>query len=467
MSQAGSLPLAEAAATSVTGCMIGLIWSKRLWGTSMPEGAKPPQQLFVSASPDDLLLRLLAVRSQTRALAAPLSDGDATAQSMPDASPAKWHLAHTTWFFEAFVLEPSVAGYQCFDPKFAYLFNSYYESMGERYERPNRGLLTRPSLADILAYRSHVDAALAKLSGDQIADLYDLLELGLHHEQQHQELLLTDLLHLFAQNPLEPAYAETPEKPADTDVAVESIWCPVPTEAGTVVIGAPEDGFAFDCERPRHAKLIAPCEIASRPVTNKDYLAFIEADGYSDPHYWLSDGWATVSRDRWDAPLYWRRERDGGWSQMTLFGRQPVDLNAPVCHISYYEADAYARFRGCRLPREEEWEAFAQSYRGSGHKNLLGPAFEGVQPVPRSDTPAGLFGGVWEWTSSAYLAYPGFKPLEGAPGEYNGKFMSGQFVLKGGSCATPEDHIRGSYRNFFYPHQRWQFMGLRLARDCF
>ena len=394
-----------------------------------------------------------SVRALSLALAAPLSDADATAQSMDDASPAKWHLAHTTWFFETFVLR-DLPGYEAFDPAYAYLFNSYYEAEGPRHARPKRGLLTRPSLDEIRAYRAHVDAALAcpSLTPERRA----LMELGCHHEQQHQELLLTDILHLFAQNPLAPAYAPGRRPPAPMPDAIR--W--IEGAEGLAEIGHRGPGFAFDCEGPRHRVLLHPHALADRPVTAGEWIAFIEAGGYAEPRWWLADGWAWVQREAVEAPLYWRRDGEGGWLSFGLDGLHPVDRAAPVTHVSFYEADAYAAWAGARLPTEAEWESASVGLDPNGGNQL-----DGAGPVRPRPGDYGLFGGVWEWTGSAYRPYPGFRAAEGAVGEYNGKFMSGQFVLKGGSCATPRGHLRASYRNFFYPHQRWQFTGVRLARD--
>ena len=411
-----------------------------------------------------LLRRLRAVRAETLALADGLSDADATAQSMADASPAKWHLGHTSWFFEALVLEPGHPGYTLFDGRFAYLFNSYYDSVGPRQPRPQRGLLPRPPLADVIAYRRHVDAGLADLmtGGNCDEALLKTIELGLHHEQQHQELLLTDILHLFAQNPLRPAYRAA-EPLAAGGKAPDLAW--LPFDGGILPVGADtgdEDGFAFDCETPRHDALIRPFRLASRPVTNGEWMAFIADGGYADPLLWLSDGWATVQAEGWFAPLYWE-DRDGDWWTMTLKGPQPVDADAPVTHVSLFEADAFARWAGKRLPTEFEWEAAARSQPVTGNfanSGRLRPA-----PAQGHDGLQQMFGDVWEWTASAYAPYPGFAATDGSGGEYNGKFMSGQNVLRGGSCATPDGHARATYRNFFYPHQRWQFTGLRLAED--
>jgi len=404
------------------------------------------------------------VRDTTRALAAGLSDADATVQSMPDASPAKWHLGHTTWFFEAVVLCPHADGYVPFDKAFHFLFNSYYEALGPRQPRPLRGMLTRPDLKTVQAYRDHVDGAMEALleSGEASEEVLELVELGLHHEQQHQELLLTDILHLFAQNPLHPEYKAPEPLAVEPAPPASAQWIGHP--GGTWKIGHAGDGFAFDCESPRHDALVRPFELASRPVTNAEWLQFMAGGGYADPLLWLSDGWATVQENAWAAPLYWE-ERDGEWWTMTLRGFQPVDAAAPVTHVSYYEADAYARWSGARLPTEFEWETVACDQPIAGNFAHTGR----LRPAPAPAEGAGhtqMFGDVWEWTASPYVAYPGFKPLQGAAEEYNGKFMSGQFVLRGGSCATPAGHVRATYRNFFYPHQRWQFTGLRLARDA-
>ncbi len=396
------------------------------------------------------------MRSLTERLVAPLSDADATAQSMEDASPAKWHLAHVTWFFETFLLRDHAAGYQLFDDRFAYLFNSYYEAEGQRHARPSRGMLTRPSLERVQAYRAHVDAAMTEFLGDLPDALAPLVELGLHHEQQHQELLLTDLLHLFSCNPLGPAAYPAPVM---ANVAPPPLdWSEGVT--GQQAIGHDGTGFAFDCEGPRHDVLLSAHALASRTVTNGEWCEFIADGGYRDPGHWLSDGWAWVQGEAVSAPLYWRQGKEG-WEQFTLAGWRRLDAHAPVTHVSLYEADAYASWAGARLPTEAEWEV-AASTNDPRRGNLLDDA-GAVGPV--ADEAASFFGNVWEWTGSAYRPYPGFKPAPGAVGEYNGKFMSGQFVLKGGSCATPRGHLRASYRNFFYPHQRWQFTGVRLARD--
>jgi ergothioneine biosynthesis protein EgtB len=402
------------------------------------------------------------VRSATLRLVDGLSDADLTPQSAEFASPGKWHLAHTTWFFEQFVLAAQGRGYRRFDERFSFLFNSYYNAVGARHERPRRGLLTRPALAEVLAYRAHVDHAMADFLGTRVdADVGALVELGLHHEQQHQELILTDLLHLFAQNPLRPAVR--PSAAADRSTPPAPLaW--VGFEGGNVEIGHPGHGFAFDLELPRHVVALRPFRLASRPVTNREWIAFMEAGGYADPALWLSDGWDTVQAQRWQAPLYWEGEGVQR-QQMTLAGLQPLALDAPVSHVSFFEADAYARWAGKRLPTEFEWEHAAAGLPVEG--NFVEE--DAWRPVSAASAAGGLrqmFGDVWEWTASPYVAYPGFRTAPGAVGEYNGKFMNGQYVLRGGSCASPRSHLRAGYRNFFQPGQRWQFSGLRLAEDA-
>ena len=379
---------------------------------------------------DALCERFTETRAATLALAASLSDADATVQSMPDASPAKWHLAHTTWFFETFVLRDFVAGYVAFDAAYAYLFNSYYDGEGDRHPRGQRGLLTRPSLDDIRNWRAHVDAAVLAAMTTLPDDARALVELGCQHEAQHQELLLTDLLHLFSHNPLAPAYRK-PAPRAKGRPARQWIEGP----HGIVEIGHDDSGFAFDCETPRHRVFLSPHAVASTLVTNGEWQAFIDAGGYHDPLLWLADGWTWVQSQAAGAPMYWRDDEVFG-----LNGLQPRDRDAPVAHISFYEADAFARWAGARLPTEAEWEASAADLDDA-------------------------FGTVWQWTASAFLPYPGFRPAPGAVGEYNGKFMSGQMVLRGSSHATPPWSARTSYRNFFPTTARWQFSGLRLARD--
>jgi ergothioneine biosynthesis protein EgtB len=404
-----------------------------------------------------LAARYGEVRRLSLDIAAPLSDADATLQPMPEASPAKWHLAHTTWFFETFVLRDHLPGYEIHDERYAYLFNSYYEGEGERHPRARRGMISRPSLDEIRAWRAAVDAALVAAIGALPAGL---IELGLNHEQQHQELMLMDLTATFAETPLHPALWEGPSAPPAA-LAPPLEW--VEGRRGLAEIGDKGDGFAFDCERPRHRILLHPHALADRPVTNAEWIGFIDAGGYADPLLWLSDGWAWAREHEIEAPLYWVRG-EAGWSRFGLDGLRPPGLAEPVCHISYYEADAYARWAGARLPTEAEWEAAAADLDPDSGNQLdaAGPA------RPRPAEGSGLrqmFGDVWEWTGSAFLPYPGFTPAIGAVGEYNGKFMCSQMVLRGGCCATPRGHVRASYRNFFYPHQRWMFSGLRLARD--
>jgi ergothioneine biosynthesis protein EgtB len=389
------------------------------------------------ANEDHLTRAYRETRARTEALAAALTDEDQCVQSMPDASPAKWHRAHTTWFFETFVAAPHIEGYRTFDPRFGFLFNSYYEAVGARHPRPARGLLTRPNAGEVSQYREAVDGALLGWIAGAPAEARGLVELGLQHEQQHQELLVTDILHAFAQSPLMPAaipgWVEPPGSAGPTR------W--ISLAGGIAPIGHRGDGFCFDNETPRHRTLLAPCEVASRLVRNGEYQEFIEAGGYRAATWWMSEGWDQVRAEGWEAPLYWRREEDDApFQQMTPGGLQVLEPDAPVRHISWYEADAYARWRGCRLPTEAELESAA---------GLL----------PEFDTH------VWQWTHSAYLPYPGFRAAPGAVGEYNGKFMINQMVLRGGSMATAGGHSRATYRNFFHPGKRWQFSGVRLARD--
>jgi ergothioneine biosynthesis protein EgtB len=406
---------------------------------------------------------LRAVRAASRRLGAPLSDADATVQSMPDASPAKWHLAHTTWFFETMILLPHLPGYRVFHESFNFLFNSYYETIGARHSRPRRGMITRPTLETIYTYREYVDAALETLlEMEPMVEIAELIELGCHHEQQHQELLLTDILHLFAQNPLRPAYK-------DANPVVLGASPSGPTgykafEGGVVKVGYDGPGFSFDSEGPRHREVIEPFRLADRAVTNREWLEFISEGGYQTPLLWLSEGWAKARAADWTGPLYWEERDDGYWT-MTLLGAQPIDPAEPVTHVSYFEADAFATWAGRRLPTEAEWEHAARDVSQAG--NFADSGY--LRPRPSSSSDVGLaqlFGDVWEWTRSAFSPYPRFRPAKGAVGEYNGKFMSGQLVLRGGSCVTPADHIRPSYRNFFPPDARWQFSGLRLAEDA-
>ena len=389
-----------------------------------------------------------AVRALSVALAAPLSDADATLQSMPDASPAKWHLAHTTWFFETFLLRDNAPGYRLFDARWPFLFNSYYESEGPRHPRAARGMLSRPTLGELLAWRTHVDEAMHTVLGRE--DLADFVALGLAHEQQHQELLLTDIKHALWGNPLGPAYCDPRSLGRADEASLD--WTNHP--GGIARIGHQSTDFAFDNEGPAHRVLLEPFALARRLVSNAEWAAFVADGGYSTPGLWLSDGWSWVQQEKITAPLYWREDES-----FTHAGWQPRDPSAPVTHISYFEADAYASWAGFRLPTEFEWEALAQ-----GDDPAAGNQLDTAGALAPSGS-AGLFGDCWQWTRSAYLPYPRFRTAQGAVGEYNGKFMNGQFVLRGASCATPRGSSRASYRNFFYPHQRWQFTGLRLAKD--
>jgi ergothioneine biosynthesis protein EgtB len=406
------------------------------------------------------------VRGATEALCEPLSAEDAALQSMPDASPAKWHLAHTTWFFETFVLA-SRPGYRPFHPAFEHLFNSYYRSVGDPFPRPRRGLLSRPSLDEVLAYRRHVDHGMQEwLTAGVPPAVAAIATLGLQHEQQHQELLLTDVKHLLAQNPLRPAYRPVSAASASAAARAADACRFVARPGGIAAIGHDGRGFAFDNEGPRHRRWLEPFALADRLVTNVEWLAFVGDDGYRRPELWLSDGFDAVEQFGWQAPLYW--ERDGSnWLHFTLDGMRPLDLDEPVCHVSFYEADAFARWAGARLPGEDEWEVAAADVAVAGNFVETGR----LQPTAvREPAPGGglrqLFGDAWEWTRSSYAPYPGYAPPAGALGEYNGKFMSGQLVLRGGSCLTPRDHVRATYRNFFPPGARWQAMGVRLARDA-
>ena len=418
----------------------------------------PPLGLVsVPSAGADVAIRYLSVRHRTVALAARLRPEDTVVQSMPDASPTKWHLAHTTWFFEQFILCRD-RRYVVANPEWHYVFNSYYQSVGPMHARSRRGLLTRPTLDEVFDYRHRVDdAIMALIAQGNDAALAELVELGVQHEQQHQELLLTDIKHAFAQNPLEPAFA--PDAPMPLSVIAPSLRY-VPYEEGVVKIGHEGDGFHFDNEGPRHRTYRQAGAIANRPVTNAEYRAFVHDGGYEEPTLWLSDGWATVQTEGWKRPLYWDPALE---SEFTLAGRRPIDPHAPVTHISYFEADAFARWAGARLPTEVEWETMAEDLPIQG--NLQDTDM--FQPRASSfEAPLGqMYGDVWEWTMSPYVSYPGFRPLAGALGEYNGKFMNGQWALRGGSCATPADHIRATYRNFFPPHARWQFSGIRLGND--
>jgi ergothioneine biosynthesis protein EgtB len=428
-------------------------------GRPVSHAVHPPSSAGAVAA---LAARYRAVRVRSRALAAPLSAEDAMVQSMPDASPSKWHLAHTTWFFERFVLARQ-PGYRPVDPRWDVLFNSYYQAAGPLHARSRRGVLARPPLDAVMAYRDAVDARIDQAfnAGDFDEEALQVLLLGTHHEQQHQELLLTDIKHALWSNPLRPAYRD--DLPQADGVATALRWTPF--DDAIVDIGAPRwpaaPAFAYDNESPRHRVLIGAHALAQRPVSNAEYRAFVDDGGYADPMLWLSDGWDLVQREQWTRPLYWEA---GNECEFTLAGLRAIAADAPVCHLSYFEADAFARWAGARLPTEFEWEQAGGTAPVEG--NLLDAGVLHPQAVASAHGVQQLFGDVWEWTGSAYTAYPGFRPMAGTLGEYNGKFMSGAFVLRGGSCATPRDHLRASYRNFFAPSARWQFAGLRLARDA-
>ena len=438
-------------------------------------------QTATPRAPASLIARYAAVRAASERICEPLETEDLVIQSMPDVSPAKWHLAHTSWFFETFLLVPHLPGYRRLREEYGYLFNSYYNAIGRQFSRPDRGLLSRPTVRDVFEYRRHVDEAMERLLAGRDeamrATIAPLVEVGLNHEQQHQELMLTDLKHVFSVNPLEPVYRTEPGAPPEA--AGKAGW--IAREEGLRSIGFEGEGYSFDNEGPRHRRFLEAFRMRTRPVTNGEYLEFLDDGGYDRPEHWLSDGWATVKERGWTAPLYWRRE-DGVWVHHTLAGTRPVRPEEPVCHVSLYEADAFARWAGARLPSEAEWETVAEDAPVEGNfvesdRLHPAPAFDagetsagasggpGDDDAAADESPRQLFGDVWEWTASAYSAYPGFRPPEGALGEYNAKFMSGQMVLRGGSCVTPATHIRATYRNFFPPDARWQFSGFRLAQD--
>ncbi|MGC4122196.1 MAG: ergothioneine biosynthesis protein EgtB [Myxococcales bacterium] len=432
-----------------------------------------PEPLRTVPSPHPLtgelgtsVLRLyLTVRAATEDLCKTLEPEDYVVQSMPEASPAKWHLGHTSWFFETFLLREHLRGYEPYDPSWAFLFNSYYEAAGPRIARASRGMLTRPTVEEVVAYRHHVDSRmedlLRKLDESRLSDLVPSILLGLHHEQQHQELLLTDLKHAFSLNPLEPAYRHLPA-PCE-GAAMPHAWAAFPE--GLRWLGYHGLGFSYDHERPRHRVFLEAYQLATRLVTNAEFQGFVEDGGYRRPELWLSEGWEQVQRHGWRAPLYWRDAGDGTWRTFTLGGARPLAPAEPVCHVSYYEADAFARWAKARLPTEAEWEIAANHLDVEGNfveSGRLHPCAAG----PGGEAIAQLFGDVWEWTASPYAPYPGFQPEPGAFGEYNGKFMVNQMVLRGGSCVSPRNHLRATYRNFFAPHSRWQFAGIRLAKDA-
>jgi formylglycine-generating enzyme required for sulfatase activity len=455
-------------------------------------------QTIEMADRDTLASRYSEVRGRSERLCEPLETEDFVVQSMDDVSPTKWHLAHTSWFFETFVLKPHLPAYQEVNPTYGFLFNSYYVQAGERHCRAQRGYISRPTVAEVFAYRRHVDEAMLALlgqaQGKAHAPIAQLTELGLHHEQQHQELMLTDIKHVLSVNPLRPAYrrpeakgagdrtaepvgtprqrrprgghqpeSPRPEAQRPEGQASPSGWSAFP--GGLERIGHEGDGFAYDNERPRHRVYLEPFEIATRLVTNREYLAFMEDGGYVRPELWLSMGWAAAQENGWSEPIYWER-RDGDWWSFTLRGMQPIDPDEPVAHLSYFEADAFARWAGARLPTEAEWEVAAGELPLEGNLADAESLHPRVAPPKGGSAPAQMFGDVWEWTASQYSPYPGYRPPEGAVGEYNGKFMCNQFVLRGGSCATPLSHIRRTYRNFFPPAATWQFTGLRLARSA-
>ena len=421
---------------------------------------------------DSLIADYQKVRKFSEQLCETLEIEDYVIQSMPDVSPTKWHLAHTTWFFETFLLNSIVPSYTSPHPQYAYLFNSYYNSVGQRHCRPKRGLISRPTVKETYTYRTYVDKyilnLLATCNEGQLAEITPILTLGLHHEQQHQELMVTDIKHVLSCNPLHPVYRSGRAQASSPQPMPAITWVTFPE--GIAWIGHAGDSFCYDNEEPRHREFVHAFQLASRLVTNGEYLQFIEAGGYSDPLLWLSSGWLTVQQEAWEAPLYWEKQ-DGRWFSMTLSGFREVNMAEPVCHVSYYEADAYARWAGARLPTEAEWEIAAKDVPIQGNfveQGIYHPAPLTVAGSTQGTIPTTLtqmYGDVWEWTQSPYSPYPGYKPAPGAIGEYNGKFMCNQFVLRGGSCATSQTHIRATYRNFFPPDARWQFMGIRLARE--
>ncbi|ART62832.1 ergothioneine biosynthesis protein EgtB [Kushneria marisflavi] len=452
----------------------------------MTQTTRVPTDTADAAHTREWLRRFQRVRRASEALCAPLETEDYMVQSMADVSPPKWHLAHVSWFFEAFILTPYLKGYETPDPAYDFLFNSYYETHGKPFPRHLRGTISRPTVKQVYHFRAHIDREMERLLSapplEHLDEIIDRLEIGLHHEQQHQELLVMDIKHILSCNPLHPVYRDdirsrllanaeqAPTAPAPVNneprwhryaAGVRQIGADYPTQSAREHDG---EGFVFDSETPRHRQYVAEFELADRPVTNADFLKFIEDGGYTRTELWLSDGWHLIHQTGWQAPEYWLRV-EGRWHTMSLGGLVPLDPSAPVCHVSFYEADAYARWAGARLPTEAEWETAAEDQRPTGHfveDEVLQPQ---ASAATQGQGPQQMFGDVWEWTGSAFLPYPGFTPLEGSLGEYNGKFMSGQMVLRGGCCATPGDHIRPSYRNFFPPQARWAVSGIRLARD--
>jgi len=421
-------------------------------------------QKYVSSDRNNtpLITYYTQVRQQSGLLCEPLEIEDYGIQTMPETSPPKWHLAHTSWFFETLLLKPFLSGYREFQPMFAQLFNSYYDTIGRYHPRSERGRLSRPTIVEVYGYRKYVDEQMMHLLShpdhQHRKEIARLTVLGINHEQQHQELMLTDIKHNFAYNPLHPTYRESPVMSIAKTKHLQ--W--VEFEGGVKMTGHEGEEFAYDNETPRHKVYLDDFRLASRAVSNGEFINFIEAEGYQDPELWLSDAWKTVCQQQWQAPLYWEHI-DGVWWHMTLGGMKPVDANAPVCHVSFYEAAAYARWAGKRLPTEAEWEVAAAELPIEG--NLCTADFLHPMPAYGETTLLQMYGDVWEWTQSAYASYPGYQQAKGPLGEYNGKFMSSQMVLRGGSCVTPADHIRATYRNFFYPHERWQFSGFRLAED--
>lgn len=413
-------------------------------------------ELPAASATASLAARFQQARDFTVALTRPLATEDFVVQSMPDVSPAKWHLAHTSWFFENFLLQPHLPGYRVFHPQFGYLFNSYYYQVGQMHRRIERGLLSRPTVEEIFQYREHVDTAMHRLLGDTNDTVAALIELGIHHEQQHQELLLTDIKHVFSCNPLQPAYHAIP---ADDNSDAGTLRF-IDGASGVQVIGTDSAEFHFDNESPAHSVYIAPHAIANRPISNAEYRQFIDDGGYQRSEFWLSQAWACVNEQQWQRPLYWDEDHR---HEFTLGGRREINPQAPVSHVSYYEADAFARWAGYRLPTEAEWETWARQYALDG--NFADSGRYHPVGMQAANGEAIVHGDVWQWTQSAYAAYPGYRPAHGAIGEYNGKFMCSQLVLRGGSCASSRSHLRATYRNFFYPADRWQFTGIRLAKD--